>query len=186
MTTDKVPTDNASRDAIWQAHCEMHCDLFKHYSLMLFRARILIVSVILLVFAFLLGIKKIETVATKGLFNLEPAAVIAYVSAIVIALLYSMETAYIRRLAEVAASARHGNKSDLTFDFFDRYRPLWHWPLLALYFCAVLFLVSISWSHVSADTSGAWKVIALAVAALPLFLLAFTTKSHKAELERID
>ena len=181
----KENTDlKAGADAIdWQASYELHCEMFRHYSSMLFRARILIITVILLVFAFLFGFKNTGLDSAKDLFGLEPAGVVAYLSSIVITLLYSMETAYIRRLHVVAISARRSADGKFSFYFFKEYKQLRHWPLLALYFSAVVFLLLIFLDRVSRVDFLLWKYFSAALSILPLSLLIYTTWFHKKQTE---
>lgn len=77
---------------------ESHVKLFTHYSGLVFRARVAMITLILLVFGYLFG-----TVAGAGdthrdLLGIGTKSAMAYLAALLLSLLFSMENAYLRRL----------------------------------------------------------------------------------------
>lgn len=159
-----------------------HNELFRHYSSLLFKARLSIITAILLLFAFALGATDWAAATDPAIFGITGRSLIAYLSSWVVVLLFSMETAYIRRLAQVANAASRIEGDQL---FFANYRPLWHWPLTALYALAsVSFAVLACYSSQFPDFPGR-EAIRLIMLTAPIGLGVFTYKSHRKAISSI-
>src|ERR1700749_3364518 len=120
---------------------ERHHELFRHYSALLFQARVLIITVILASVAYMFGVVRNTDALPVKFWGINAEGVVWYMASVAIVLLFSMETAYIRRLAEVAASVKHLEPEPPNGFFFSRYRPLRHWPLITLYLLAMAALL---------------------------------------------
>jgi hypothetical protein len=172
-------------EGYWQVSLEKHSVLFQHYSSLLFRARILIVGVILVVVGLLCGMGSAPGMANASI-RADAEPILAYAASLVVALLYSMETAYIRRLAEVASSAREVEGLARAFPFFQNYQALWHWPLLALYCLAVTFFLAVFWLKGVQALALPWRYGGFLLVAIPPILLARTSYSHGRRLREMD
>ena len=121
---------------------ERHHELFRHYSGLLFQARVFIITVILASVAYMFGVMRNADSTPVTFWGMNAEGVVWYMASVAIVLLFSMETAYIRRLAEVAASVRHLESISPNGFFFSRYKPLKHWPLVSLYLLAMAALLA--------------------------------------------
>jgi hypothetical protein len=169
----------------WQVSLEKHSELFQHYSSLLFRARIFIVGIILVVVGLLCGMRSAPGVPNAAI-RVDAEPILAYAASLVVALLYSMETAYIRRLAEVAASAREVEGLARAFPFFQNYSALSHWPLLALYCLAVIFFLAAFWFRGVQAVALPWRYAGLLLVIIPPILLAWTSYIHGKRLRGTD
>src|ERR1700754_4773794 len=105
---------------------ERHHELFRHYSSLLFQARVLIITVILASVAYMFGVMRANDSTSVKFWGINAEGFVWYMASVAIVLLFSMETAYIRRLAEVAVSVRHLEDFSQNGFFFSRYKPLKH------------------------------------------------------------
>ncbi len=133
---------------------EEHRQLFLHYSSLVFRARVAMATLIVGVFVFLRG-----SPAEDVLFGLPALAVLPYLAAVLVPVLFAMETAYLTRLVEVAHAAGRIERefeTPLYFAAYARPRRLW---LYLLYVLATLALLTVFVCH-SRDILGfEWALI---------------------------
>jgi hypothetical protein len=123
---------------------EAHFRLCEHYSSLIFRARISIMTLILIVVAFVFGIMLQDSNALGKLPGLPTRAILAYIGAILINLLYLMEIGYLKRFYQVVAGGRALEGRVGLQSYFTIYDRSESWPLHAAYGLAVLVLVASS------------------------------------------
>jgi hypothetical protein len=157
---------------------ETHHELFRHYSALLFQARVLIITVILASVAYMFGVMRSSDTSSVTFWGMNAEGVVWYMASIAIVLLFSMETAYIRRLAEVATSVRHLEPQPPNGFFFSKYKPLRHWPLITLYLLAMTALLA-----KFSDSVG--LVLGISLSLFPLGLFVYTALKHRTYLRDI-
>jgi hypothetical protein len=118
-------------DEISKYQVDNHAELFQHYSNLLFKARVLILTVIFIGIVYLTYAKKIQIAGIDMDFNVE--SITCFLFANVISLLFSMETGYIRRLAEVADPFSKLSDCKNEFIFLKNYKPIFHKPFIFLH-----------------------------------------------------
>jgi hypothetical protein len=124
-------TFEIEKDFIKSAY-DKYQELFRHYSALLFQARILIISLNLILIGYNFGYLKVESIDSQD--NYVKGG-ICFMSAVALLLFYSMETVYIKRLKDVADSIGNLEKNikSIPCDFFRKYKPMHHWSLLIFY-----------------------------------------------------
>ncbi len=131
---------------------QAYIDFYKHYSLLMFRARISIFTLIFVSIGFIIKIIPLttnspiflETIGGK----ISQNAVVAYITAILIGVLFLLETAYYRRflgiitcLNQIEWDSRLYNNSNDKSSFFNMYKRRHH-EYNILYLISCVFLVS--------------------------------------------
>ena len=120
---------------------EEHRQLFLHYSSLVFRARVAMATVIVAVFGVLAGFPSGDP-PDGVLFGLPAGAVLPYLAALLVPVLFVMETAYLARLVEVAEAA---GRIERNFDsrlYFVGYARRQPWRLYLLYILATVALLA--------------------------------------------
>jgi hypothetical protein len=122
MTENIVNSDNIY---------ERYTELFRHYSNILFKARITVITVILALFANIFEIvgAKPPNDVSRSLISLFAASFIVLIS--------SMESRYSERLKEVADEIKKLEQDSDSPRYFSGYGKPSHWHILLVYFLSI-------------------------------------------------
>lgn len=122
---------------------EAHFDLCTHYSGLVFRGRIAIVTLTVAAVSFALGL-----VPTIGENTAPPSPLmtgaLAYIAAWLVSLLHAMEVSYVKRFYQVVASGRAIEQAGGVTSYFTTYDRPESWPLRVIYIFAVAVLVLVA------------------------------------------
>lgn len=131
-------SENARAIEFYRAAYDAHHELFRHYSELIFKTRTSIVTLILLFAGYLLGVVPLQSRPVDS----SVSAFLAFLAAILVALLFSNEIAYYRRLTQVVKAGRiieRRHEAPLYFSGLDH---MSHWRLYVIYASATaLFIV---------------------------------------------
>jgi hypothetical protein len=157
---------------------ESHYLLCEHYSSLVFRARIANMTLIVVVGAFVIGLRDQSASGTLIDWELMRSSV-ALVGATVIALLHLMELGYARRFYQVMVAGRTLERQAGVSGYFNMYDRSESWPLNAIYGIVVAVLavspVAVLWHRM--DVVGLLAVAGLGAVPTALFgLAAFKTR----------
>ena len=151
---------------------EAHVALCQHYSSLVFRGRLAIVTLTVAAVSVALGLIPGSGSAPNGAGN----GLLAYASAWLVALLHAVEVSYVRRFFQVVVSGRDLERRIGLQLYFSRYDQPEGWPLRLIYFFAVAVLLVVAlarlWS-LSAVVPFRPVVIAVAIVA-PFVPLVFS------------
>lgn len=160
---------------------QAHHDTFRHYSALLFTARLSIVTVVLLAFVYLLGLlpgDKSEDGEIQKVVGFNGRGVVAFLSAFLISLLFKMETAYVDRLVEVAYAAGRLERAEGAQLYFTQYRRLPHWPVDLVHLLGVVLMVIIAVECMVLGQGPFWSAAINVAALAPVLLSCHTIARH--------
>jgi hypothetical protein len=122
---------------------EAHFDLCKHYSGLVFRGRIAIITVTVAAVSFALGV--VPTVSETAA-RPDPlmTGALAYIAAWLVSLLHAMEVSYVKRFYQVVSSGRAIEKAGGVTSYFTTYDKPESWPLRVIHIFAVAVLVLVA------------------------------------------
>jgi amino acid transporter len=120
-----------------------HFDLCKHYSNLVFRGRIAIVTLTIGAVSFALGLVPTTAVTLTKPDSLMTGA-LAYIAAWLVALLHSMEVSYVKRFYQVVSSGRALEEKEGIASYFSSYDKPESWPLRVIYIFSVAVLVLVA------------------------------------------
>jgi hypothetical protein len=122
---------------------ESHFELTRHYSSVIFQARIAITTVMVFAVAVGFGLLPQGDSATIEFMQVPGRGLIAYVAALLINLLYAMEVTYLVRLYLIVQSGRRIERAHNAPAYFAGFDRAASWPLYFAYLGGILVLVAI-------------------------------------------
>src|ERR1044072_1132573 len=121
---------------------ELHYQLMQHYSSQIFRARIAITTVTLIIVAYVLDVENEDK--STSIRGFEKRPIIAFLGATFIVFLCLMEVGYLKRFYQVMEAARDLEKGEsLPSSYAAKYKPGEAASIFAVYAFAVLVLVTV-------------------------------------------
>ena len=150
---------------------EKYYELYKHYSGLIYQARILIITLSLIIIVYLLGISLSANVPTGLLENVYLRIGLAYLCSLIVIIFFKIEKAYVERGIKVINAARLIEKEYELDLYFSRFDEPSRWSIYAIYFFAILIFVAIFLWQFMNTYSAIWAVTLASVAsACPLIL----------------
>jgi len=148
---------------------ELHYQLMQHYSSQIFRARIAITTVTLVVAAYALDVANEEKSIAASIVGFQKRPIVAFLGAMFIVLLCLMEVGYLKRFYEVVTATREFEESESLPGYASRYVAGEAASIFAVYGLSILLLVGIfvGATFPSHQSSGQ-RCLVLLLAALPL------------------
>jgi hypothetical protein len=123
-----------------RAAYDAHVGLCQHYSGLVFRGRLAIVTLTVAAVSVSLGLLPGTAPGPSPI----GAGMLAYASACLVALLHAAEVGYVKRFFQVVASGREIETAMGVPSYFSRYDQPEGWPLRLIYFFSVGMLVLIA------------------------------------------
>jgi hypothetical protein len=157
-----------------RAAYEAHVGLCQHYSGLVFRGRLAIVTLTIAAVSVSLGLLPGTAPGPSPI----GAGMLAYASACLVALLHAAEVGYVKRFFQVVASGREIEKSLGVPSYFSRYDQPEGWPLRLIYFFSVGMLVLIALSRFWPVTGALplRPLVLVAAAVVPFLPLVFSVQ----------
>jgi hypothetical protein len=148
---------------------DAHYRLLEHYSSLILRARISIVTVTLVVIAYAFGVVPESATTSTPLFGIDSRAPVALMGALFLAFLFLMEVSYLMRLYQVILSGRALEGQESLPSYFTKFIPGQSWPIHTVYTIAVMVLIAIFLQLTWDPDYSFWRMILIVVAAfLPI------------------
>ena len=148
-----------------------------HYSTIIFRTRIGMLTLSVLMISILLGLRfgtSAAPASTHTGLTFDVRAILAYVFSTMIVLFYTIEVGYYRRLCATILSACAVEKQYGSVPVFGSYNMTWHRPIYCLYGSLVLIFDTVALaSYLSAEGSPNSTGIRLLVFLIGMIPLAF-------------
>jgi len=119
---------------------EGHVALVQHYSGLVFRGRLSIVTLTVVAVSVALGLVPGVSVVPSPV----ASGLLAYASACLVALLHAVEVSYVKRFFQVVASGIDLEHNMGIRSYFTRYDKPEGWPLRIIYFFAVALLLAVA------------------------------------------
>ena len=164
---------------------EAHYRLLEHYSSLIFRARVAILTVTMLVLAYVFGVSPSLSADADNVGVLNTRGIIGYLAAVFIDLLYLMETSYLKRFYQVIASGRQYETDGDSCSYFSRYDKPESWPIHIAYLLAVLVLtgmfIGIVWHG---DRSVVHSIILSIIGVVPIVLCLWARRRSQSVVGR--
>jgi hypothetical protein len=123
---------------------EAHFALSQHYSSIIFKGRLGIVTLTVAAVSVSLGLTPERSVPAPAPLAPGIGALLPYISGWLVSLLHAMEVSYVKRFFQVVASGRNLEQSAGLKSYFSLYDRPEAWPLRTVYFFAVVVLVLVS------------------------------------------
>ena len=117
---------------------DAHHSLFRHYSEQIFKTRISIVTLILIFAGYLLGVVPLQNRAVDPIV----LSLLAFLSAVLVVLLFSNEVAYYRRITQVVKAGRLLESTQGVRLYFSILDHMSHWRLYGVYMVAIVLFVA--------------------------------------------
>jgi hypothetical protein len=157
-----------------------HYELLRHYSSLLFKGRVSVVTVCVLIWAYILGIvKDLGTARFSFLgLNLESKSNVALGVMFLLLSFMSLETAYARRFIEVVTSGRLVEKELGSEAFFSRYAPPTWSPMVEFYAFNELGLAAVFVSNMWSLNGGSVGVTAVCLSLVPFLWIIRSYHQH--------
>lgn len=130
----------ASSDENLRTAYDAHVGLCQHYSGLVFRGRLAIVTLTVAAVSVSLGLLPGTGPGPRPI----GAGMLAYASACLVALLHAAEVGYVKRFFQVVATGREIETALRVPSYFSRYDQPEGWPLRLIYFFSVALLVLIA------------------------------------------
>ena len=131
-----------------RAAYDAHQSLLRHYSAQIFKTRISIITLIVIACGYLVGLIPPQ----RQPVDLAPSAGLAYLSALLVGLLFSLEIAYYRRFLQVVKAGRiieDSQGAKLYFNLWDHGSP---WRLYSIYIVGIVCFIAIALIRFHAST----------------------------------
>ncbi|TVM02278.1 MAG: hypothetical protein CV087_09800 [Candidatus Brocadia sp. WS118] len=158
---------------------EAHFNLLQHYSSLVFKARISIITVSLLIFAYIFGFGFLEKDASTSPKSEYFKIMVAYTASIFTIIFFRMETLYIKRIVQVILTARAIEKENQLSYFFSAWDSPHYRTVSLFYFAAILGFIGVFWVLLLQKTQLLWIVIlAIFISAIPFFLSYRVMRKH--------
>lgn len=122
---------------------ESHFELARHYSSLMFQARIAITTVMILAVGLGFGILPGGNSSTIELGRVPARGLVAYAAALLINFLYAMEVTYVVRFYRIVQSGCRIERQYDVPSYFARYERALSWPLYFAYLGGILLLVAL-------------------------------------------
>jgi hypothetical protein len=152
-------------------------ELLKHYSGLIFQARIAITSVVAATVAVAFGVVPDRQLPESSISGVPARAIVAYVAAVFVVLLYSIEISYLRHFFQVISCGRAFDKQWRVVSYFTKYDRPESWPLHSAYLIGVGLLIVGFLSEVKMGRELPRDIAAVVVAPAPVF--AFVAASRR-------
>jgi hypothetical protein len=147
---------------------ESHFELSRHYSSVIFQARIAITTVMVFAVALGFGLLPQGGSATIEFAHVPARGIVAYVAALLINLLYAMEVTYLVRLYLIMQSGRRIERAYNAPAYFTGFNRADSWPLYFAYLGGILLLVAVFLGAAWMPQQGrARSAVLVVVSALP-------------------
>lgn len=117
---------------------DAHHSLFRHYSEQIFKTRISIITLILIFAGYLLGVVPLQNRPVAPIVS----ALLAFLAALLVVLLFSNEIAYYRRLTQVVQTGRFLESYQGAPLYFSKLDHMSHWRLYSIYAVAIAFFLA--------------------------------------------
>ena len=148
MSENEPPAAANTTETLRTTAQEAHYELCKHYSDLIFKGRVSLITLTVIVVAFVFGIVPDRKQPLPAIAGLDPRGLLAFVSSVVVCLLNLMEMGYIKRFYQVIASGRAIEQGRLP-SYFDRFDRAESWPLHFAYGLGIFVLaasfVALNW-----------------------------------------
>lgn len=150
MSASQGPSelDKSAVDTLRNTAHAAHYELCEHYSGLIFKARVSIITLTLLVIAFVFDIVPARTQPLPPILGFDARGLMALMSSVLIGLLHLMEMAYIKRFYQVVASGK-AIEQGLLPSYFARYDRAESWPVHLAYGVGILVMtgsfVALAW-----------------------------------------
>lgn len=122
---------------------ESHFELARHYSSLMFQARIAITTVMVLFVGLGFGFLPGGSSSTIEFGRVPARGLVAYAAALLINLLYAMEVTYVVRFYRIVQSGCRIERQYDVSPYFARYERALSWPLYFAYLGGILILVGL-------------------------------------------
>lgn len=118
---------------------EVHSSLFQHYSSLIVKARISIMTLIILAFCYVLGVFHSDIDKQQIFGVMSTRSIISYLASFLIVCLFLMEIHYCRRLLQIISVSKAIERELKVEHYFINYDRATRWPLYILYGLSIFF-----------------------------------------------
>lgn len=161
--------DGVQGDRAWELvriAYESHFELARHYSSLMFQARIAITTAMVAAVAFAFGFLPGGDSSRIEFAKIPARGLVAYAAALLVNLLHAMEVTYVVRFYRIVQSGRKIERGHRAPSYFASYERSDAWPLYFAYLGGVLLLMALFLGAAWTPRQGLARSIVLVVAAM--------------------